>query len=312
MKKLFHIPIFILICLEYFTSYTILPDDFETNPVTGLLEANLPISQFNPALTLDGAQAVAIINLTPGGVNLTVVSLSFVGVDADCTDAPKLPDFVWKRESTLMLGNRPFRFISFNLPIFWNLDPWEVEDALRTVAIFANGSSAVIRTAPIIQIGENYTMNQMGFLNDDWFFAVERAVLMARDFNVKLVIPLINQTDGSGEYFGGGIPAFNALMPNPNSDFNSFFTDPATISAFKSSLNVFLERFKNESSIMAWELGNGLKPSNALFPPTAWLSEVSSFIKQVDPNHLIFDGSYNDGKCRILLTFLVVSSITQT
>jgi len=43
----------------------------------------------------------------------------------------------------------------------------------------------------------------------------------------------------------------------------------------------------DEPAILAWETGNEL-PN----PPTAWSARISAYIKSLDSNHLVLDGTY--------------------
>jgi len=43
---------------------------------------------------------------------------------------------------------------------------------------------------------------------------------------------------------------------------------------------------KNDSTILAWETGNEIKP------PSNWTQEISKYIKSIDQQHLVMDGTY--------------------
>jgi mannan endo-1,4-beta-mannosidase len=80
----------------------------------------------------------------------------------------------------------------------------------------------------------------------------------------------------------------------------AFYTNPSIISAYEKYISVWVNRYKNDPTIFAWELANeprctgstGGSPSAAACDPTgstinAWASKISAFIKSLDSNHLV-------------------------
>lgn len=53
---------------------------------------------------------------------------------------------------------------------------------------------------------------------------------------------------------------------------------------------------KNEPAIMGWETGNELSYLNYIAkdgpPPVSWTTEIARYVKSIDKNHLIIDGTY--------------------
>ena len=110
----------------------------------------------------------------------------------------------------------------------------------------------------------------------------------ARQRGMKLILPLVN----NWRDFGGADQYLVWYGLNSHEDF---FTDPRPRQAYRNWVlhllnrtNVFNGRlWKNDDTILAWELGNELRcPGN---PAAAfnWVQEMSAFIKSNDLNHLV-------------------------
>jgi mannan endo-1,4-beta-mannosidase len=99
--------------------------------------------------------------------------------------------------------------------------------------------------------------------------------------------------------YTGGAQQIQAWYGSPDKN-TFFFTDPHTKNDYKNWVGYVLERvnpitkvrYKDEPSIMAWELIN---EGNAepLQLRRAWVAEMSAYIKAKDANHLIGSGNAN-------------------
>jgi mannan endo-1,4-beta-mannosidase len=110
----------------------------------------------------------------------------------------------------------------------------------------------------------------------------------ARQRGLRLILPLVNNWADFG-----GVDQYNAWYELTS--HQDFFIDPRPRQAYKDCVSHVVNRtntinglqFKNDDTILAWELGNELRcPSN----PVAflnWAREMSAFLKANDPNHLI-------------------------
>ena len=115
-------------------------------------------------------------------------------------------------------------------------------------------------------------------------------------FYIKLIVPL---TD-SYSYYHGNYGDFCKTRGVPK---ESFWTDMIVRSDFKQYIELWLNHknvytqnlIKNDHNLFLIELGNELgniRPnadSNSI-PTEDWIKDISSFIKQKDPNHLILHG----------------------
>ena len=92
-------------------------------------------------------------------------------------------------------------------------------------------------------------------------------------------------------YYHGGKHDFTTWCGDPNEDH--FYTLPCAVAAFKAYIAARLahvnpytgRRAADEPAIAAWETGNELRA------PAGWTQGVAAFIKSLDANHLVLDGT---------------------
>jgi hypothetical protein len=98
-------------------------------------------------------------------------------------------------------------------------------------------------------------------------------------------------------HWWGGIETFSSYSDQSGS---TFFTHGPTISNFKAMIKYILLRvnsitgvqYRNDPSILAWETGNELCNLDFSIVPGSWTTDIAKFIKSIDTNHLVMDGSY--------------------
>jgi endo-1,4-beta-mannosidase len=130
------------------------------------------------------------------------------------------------------------------------------------------------------------------YANEDLFKALDSAIAIARSLQLRLIIPFIDRW-----HWWGGIETFAGLfriIPT------QFYTHPVIKSAFLHVVAYVVNRvntvngipYKNDPTIAMWEHGNELCTVDCQRAPSEWIIEVSRFIKSLDSNHLVLDGSY--------------------
>lgn len=209
------------------------------------------------------------------------------------------PVFVTVSSDMLFLGSDEFRFVSFNVPNLliledpdWHkIDPWEQEDAIRSVRMMGG---RVIRTYTLSVVGGirpaeggNQLAHIMGIgnYNEELFLCLDKAIQLAGENGVYLIIPFIDEWN-----WFGGVAEFSALYGKSKTQF---FTDATVKQGFKDLLYYVLNRtntytgvkYKDDPTILAWELGNELRSAT-----DAWIGEMSAYIKSIDSNHLLMSG----------------------
>ena len=204
--------------------------------------------------------------------------------------------FVTRSGNRLTLNGSAFRFSGAN--IYWlGLDEnvggvayptnFRVDDALSTAAEM--GANVVRAHTLGISVGNSLSVEPtLGNFNASAFTSMDYAIKSAGDRGIRLVIPLTDQYN----YYTGGELTFCGWRGSTNQ--NDFYSNSTIISDFEQYVSTILNHvntltgvaYKNDPTIMAWETGNEIHPT------VAWTQTISNYIKSIDANHLIVDGTY--------------------
>lgn len=211
--------------------------------------------------------------------------------------------FVTRAGTRLVDGEEPVRFISFNVPnllivedaFHWGGDrPWRWPDSFElTDAFTAIGQlgGQVARSYVITVRRDDSDMGPFvhvtgpGTFNEAAFVAMDRMLAAANRARVRVIVPLVDNWK-----WQGGVPQYAAFRGRPP---EAFWTDPEVIADFKKTIEHVLLRkntvtgvvYRDDRAIFGWETGNELDA------PPAWTREIASFIKRLDPHHLVIDGN---------------------
>ncbi|KAJ1304405.1 hypothetical protein OPQ81_005554 [Rhizoctonia solani] len=127
----------------------------------------------------------------------------------------------------------------------------------------------------------------------------DTVVAQAKAAGIRLIIPLTNNWSD----YGGMDVYVKQLLGSDNHDL--FYTDATVKDAFKKYISGFVGRYKDEPTIMAWELANEPRCKGSTGTSTGtcttktiteWATEISAYIKSIAPNHLVAigdEGFYN-------------------
>jgi len=210
--------------------------------------------------------------------------------------------FVTARGDRLFEGDQEFRFLSFNIPNLHYVeddmrfdqpmpfrwpDEYEVDDALESVRQMGG---RVVRTYTLsvrkASDPEGLPRHVVGpgEFNEEAFEVLDMVLETAREKNVRLIIPLVNNWK-----WWGGVAEYAAFRGEPR---EAFWSDPQLIEDFKETVRFVLERvntltgvaYKDDPTILAWETGN------ELVCPHEWTRQIANYMKELDPNHLVVDG----------------------
>ena len=228
--------------------------------------------------------------------------LALLSAIVTVTAAADFEHFITADGPRLMDGPKVFRFVSFNVPTllyvedemaFAQTNPydlpteWELRDLFQTI-VQTGGRVVRAYTIPVRNTDfppEAVTyVEAPGQFNETAFRALDRALALAAEHGVRVIVPLVNNWP-----WMGGRPNYAAFRGKPADDF---WTDRQLIDDFRQTIEHVLTRtntvtgvaYRDDPTILAWETGNELQN------PPDWALEIGAYIKQLDPNHLLIDG----------------------
>jgi len=207
--------------------------------------------------------------------------------------------FITRNSDCLLEGNRPFRFISANIPnLHINEDPlpdwhrvseWEVSDAYKTILALGGRVTRCYTLSirgGIRPGGGKAHIYAPGEYDEELFRDLDMVLALAHRYGVRLILPFIDQWD-----WFGGIKHFAAFR---GKEQREFYTDTQLINDFKEVISFLMNRintytgirYSEDKAILAWETGNELDS------PDAWITEITAHMKAQNPQQLILDGRY--------------------
>lgn len=210
--------------------------------------------------------------------------------------------FIVEREGKLYDGDQEFRFVSWNIPNlhivedafdFLGESPWrwpdefEIRDALETVHQMGG---QVARTYVISvrregsDMGDHVHVLGPGQFNEEAFKTLDLVLKVAREKNVRIIIPLVDNWK-----WWGGVRQYEQFRDKPE---GAFWSDDQVREDFKRTIEFILNRrntltgirYRDDPTIFGWETGNEIDPT------PEWTKDISSYLKELDDSHLVIDG----------------------
>lgn len=125
-------------------------------------------------------------------------------------------------------------------------------------------------------------------LNEKAMVHYDRMIALAERHNLRLILPFIDHWS-----WWGGRDELAAFYGEKGADLHD--TSSKTYVAYINIIKQVIQRrntitgrlYRDEPAIMAWETGNELKESTEAF-----VRRTAAYIKMLDPNHLVVDGTY--------------------
>uniref|UniRef100_A0A0D9XNF9 mannan endo-1,4-beta-mannosidase n=1 Tax=Leersia perrieri TaxID=77586 RepID=A0A0D9XNF9_9ORYZ len=215
---------------------------------------------------------------------------------------------VERRGTQLWASDLPFIIHGFNT--YW-LMSFASDGATRprvtaAIAEAADAGLNVCRTWAFSDGGYRALLTAPFHYDEVVFQALDFVVSEARRHNMRLILSLCNNWE---DY--GGKAQYVRWGKDDGLDLTSeddFFTDPTIKSYYKAFVEAVVTRintitneaYKDDPTILAWELinephcpsdpsGDTLQILNPLF--FAWIEEMASYVKSIDPVHLLEIGT---------------------
>jgi mannan endo-1,4-beta-mannosidase len=211
-------------------------------------------------------------------------------------------NFITAKGDKLMDGSNELRFISVNIPNlhyvedylpFAGTNPWrlpdefEIRDALTAVKQL--GGKAARTYVFSVRRGTDTSfvvhVEGPGKFNEEAFKALDKVIQIANETGVRLIIPFIDNW-----HWWGGVAEYAAFRGKQRDEF---WTDSQLREDFKKTVEFVVNRvntytgvpYKNDKAILAWETGN------ELLAPFSWTKDIAAYIKSLDTNHLVLEGT---------------------
>jgi mannan endo-1,4-beta-mannosidase len=233
----------------------------------------------------------------------TVCSLLIAGLVLPLDVHAQFDHFITRQGDRLIDGDRPLRFISFNTPNLhyvedylpfegvhaWRLpDEFEVRDALMSIKQFGGKVTRIYVLSVRREDDPPAIIRHVegpGQFNEEAFRALDKVLQVANDVGIRLIIPFVDNW-----HWWGGPREYAGFRGKPK---EAFWTDPEVIGDFKTTIRYLITRqntytgtlYRDDKAILAWETGNELEA------PYSWTKDIAAYVKSLDTNHLLAEGT---------------------
>jgi mannan endo-1,4-beta-mannosidase len=211
--------------------------------------------------------------------------------------------FVERQGDRLVEGGRELRFLSFNIPNLHYVEDdlrfaqpvpfrwpteYEIEDALESTRQ-AGGTVVRIYALSVRKADDPEGMPRHvlgpGRFDEEGFRVLDTVLDLAGRKGIRLVIPLVDNWK-----WWGGVAEYAAFRGKGREEF---WSDPELIGDFQATIRFVLTRkntrtgivYRDDPAVLAWETGNELSS------PQTWTHAIAGLIRQIDPRHLVLDGT---------------------
>lgn len=229
--------------------------------------------------------------------------------------------FVQRRGIRFELNGKPFRFVGANVSVMYrDEDRARMPETLRQAAqagikvvrIWAFGEGGPNDVKPIGDFEDWPRIHPFrfspGHWNEDAFVHLDKVMAEAERNNLKVQLCLTNwwrDTGGVTQYLRW-VGINDAADDNIRYGINTarallFFTHPETRRLYREHLEKLVTRrntvtgrlYRDDPTIFGWELMNEAQVITGRWAERrAWFGEMSSFLKSLDPNHMVTPGTW--------------------
>lgn len=245
--------------------------------------------------------------------------LFFVGSPQVNESAPD--GFVRQQRGRFFLNGKPFRFVGANVAVMYRDDdrarmPETLRQAaaagISVVRVWAFGEGGPNDIKPMADFADWPRNNPFRFTPDQWnedaFVHLDKVIAEAAKNNIRVQLCLVNwwrDTGGVTQYLRwAGIN--DAADDSRKFGINNeqailFYSNPETRRMYRDHLNKLVTRqnsvtgvyYRDDPAIFGWELMNEAQVITGRWAERrAWIAEMSSYLKSLDPHHLIAPGDW--------------------
>ncbi|GAA5820735.1 hypothetical protein JCM10212_006727 [Sporobolomyces blumeae] len=287
-----------------------------TRPTVTASSTSVPSSTLNSPLssTTTTAAPSPYSSTSTRALAATTCASAYTGGAFTITGTGTLPSptaFVKKaiRSQQLTLNNAPYRIVGPNIywlcqdenygPVGSYTDKARIREALA--AAVAMGANTIRAHSCGISVGPNNPYNlepRWRVFNDSAWDARDYAIYAAGRYGLRMILPL---TDNYKYYHGSKYDFLSFRFADTSYPGTAFYSNRAVINAYGEYIQTVLARvnpytglrYADDPTILAWETGNELGGyiNREPWPTTYFTTSVIRFIRAVDTNHLVLDGT---------------------
>jgi len=241
--------------------------------------------------------------------------------------SPKLGDktprkrFVRQQGIRFVQNGKPFRFVGANIAVMYRDEDRErmpetlrqaAQAGIKVVRVWAYGEGGPNDVKPVADFADwprNHSFRLMpGQWNEEAFVHLDKVIAEAAKNDILVQLCLVNwwrDTGGVTQYlrwagindaaddsFPFGINKEKAIL---------FYSNPETRRLYREHLEKLATRtnsitgvaYRDDPTIFGWELMNEAQIITGHWAERrAWISEMSTYLKSLDPNHMIAPGDW--------------------
>ena len=254
-------------------------------------------------------------------VLIASAAVLFLVASPNFAPSPAAGAFVRQRGGRFFVGNRPFRFVGANVSVMYRdedraLMPETMRQAaqagIKVVRVWAFGEGGPNDVKPMADFADwprNHPFRWApGQWNEDAFVQLDNVIAEAAKNKIYVQLCLTNwwrDTGGVTQYlrWAGINDAADDSFPFGinNEKAILFYSNPETRRLYREHLEKLATRrntvtgvvYRDDPTIFGWELMNEAQVITGRWAERrAWFVEMSTYLKSLDPNHLIAPGAW--------------------
>jgi mannan endo-1,4-beta-mannosidase len=230
--------------------------------------------------------------------------------------------FARQRGGRFFVGNKPFRFVGANVAVMYREEDRErmpetlrqaAQAGIKVVRVWAYGEGGPNDVKPVGRDFEDWPRHHSfrfapGQWNEDAFVHLDKVIAEAARNGIYVQLCLTNwwrDTGGVTQYLrwaGVADAADDSYKFGINNEKAfQFYTNPETRRLYREHVEKLATRrntitgvyYRDDPAIFAWELMNEAQVITGRWAERrAWFAEMSTYLKSLDPNHMVTPGAW--------------------